>query len=119
MRGSLAHLNTTRDVCAAVSSMSHSIEVSFPKQGDCALLVLVKSIHFEWKAFPNRQGASMDRLRSMATQISQISTRKMKLKGGIKRLTLLKRKRYNIKQNPSNNYSPHLCFVKLLHEIET
>eukprot|EP00116_Pleurobrachia_bachei_P019268 sb/3479530/ len=76
---SLAHLNTTRDVCAAVSSMSHSIEVSFPKQGDCALLVLVKSIHFEWKSFPNGQTASMDRLRSMATQISQISTRKNQL----------------------------------------
>eukprot|EP00116_Pleurobrachia_bachei_P000523 sb/3460785/ len=46
---SLAHLNNTRDVCAAVSSMSPSIEMSFPKQ--------------------------------------------VKLKGGIKRLTLLKRKR--------------------------
>eukprot|EP00116_Pleurobrachia_bachei_P017517 sb/3477779/ len=29
---SLAHLNNTRDVCAAVSSMSPSIEMSFPKQ---------------------------------------------------------------------------------------
>ena len=76
VRGSLAHLNNTRDVCTAVSSITHSSEVSFPNQGDCALLVLIKSIHFERKTFPNGQTASMDRLRSMATQISQISTRK-------------------------------------------
>eukprot|EP00116_Pleurobrachia_bachei_P011595 sb/3471857/ len=45
----------------AGNSMSYSIEMSFPRQGDCALLVLVKRIHFEWKAFPNGQAASMDR----------------------------------------------------------